>query len=100
MKAFRDTNYCSYFNFHPLYNISKDHLYRISGSEFYEWLFGAETFSGLSRNRPQVTRKKRKLASYGLAQTSINEDRSVELNLPSIERIVSGEVSRTCEKMG
>ena len=90
MKAFRDTNYCSYFNFHPLYNISKDHLYRISGSELYEWLFGAEKFSGL----------KKKLASYGLAQPSMNEDRSVELNLPSIERIVSGEVLRTCEKMG
>ena len=29
-----------------------DPLYRISGSEFYEWLFGAEKFSGLSRNRP------------------------------------------------
>ena len=99
MKAFRDTNYCSYFNFHPLYNISKDHLNRISGSEFYEWLFGAEKFSGLSRSGPQVTREK-KLASYRLTQTSINEDRSVELNLPSIERIVSGEVFRTCEKMG
>ena len=99
MKAFRDTKYCSYFNFHPLQNISKDHVNRIIGSQFYEWFFGAEKFSGLSRYGPQVTRKK-KLASYGLAQTSINEDRSVDLNLPSIERIVSGEVFRTCEKMG
>ena len=31
----------------------KDQLYRISRSEFYEWLFGPEKFSGLSRNGPQ-----------------------------------------------
>ena len=30
----------------------KDQLYTISRSEFYEWLFGPEKFSGLSRNRP------------------------------------------------
>ena len=30
----------------------KDRLYRINGSEFYEWLFGPEKFSGLSRNGP------------------------------------------------
>ena len=53
MKAFRDTKCCNYFNFHYLYNISKDQLYRISGSEFYEWLFEPEKFSGLSRNGPQ-----------------------------------------------
>ena len=41
-KASRDKKLCSYFN---LYS-----LYRISGSEFYEWLFGSEKFSGLSRN--------------------------------------------------
>ena len=26
----------------------------MSGSQFYEWLFGPETFSGLSRNGPHV----------------------------------------------
>ena len=30
----------------------KDQLYRISRSEFYEWLFGPEKFSGLSWNGP------------------------------------------------
>ena len=54
MKAFRDTKYCSYFNFHSLYNISKDQLYRISGSEFYKWLFEPEKVSELLRNGPQV----------------------------------------------
>ena len=43
---------CSYFNLCSLYNIWKDQLYIISGSELYEWLFGPEKFSGLSRNRP------------------------------------------------
>ena len=28
------------FNFYFFYNISKEQLYRIGGSEFYEWLFG------------------------------------------------------------
>jgi len=32
----------------------KDQLYRISRSEFYEWLFGPEKFSELSRNGPQI----------------------------------------------
>ena len=32
----------------------KDQLYRICGSEFYEWFFGPEKFSGLSRNGPQL----------------------------------------------
>ena len=54
MKAFLDTKYCSYFNFHSLYNISKDQLYRISGSEFYEWLFRPEKFSGRSSNGPRI----------------------------------------------
>ena len=40
----------SYFYFNSLYNIGKDQLYRMSRSEFYEWLFGPEKFSGLSRN--------------------------------------------------
>ena len=30
----------SYFNFYSLYNISTDQLYRLSRSEFHEWLFG------------------------------------------------------------
>ena len=35
-----------------LYNISKKLLHRISGSQFYEWLFRPEKFSGLLRNGP------------------------------------------------
>ena len=52
MKASRGTKLCSYFDFYSLYNIWKDQLYRISRPEFYEWLFGPEKFSGLSRNWP------------------------------------------------
>ena len=51
-KASRGTKLCSYFYFYSLYNIWKDQLYRISRSYFYEWLFGSEKFSGLSRNGP------------------------------------------------
>ena len=36
----------------------KDQLYRISRSQFYEWLFGPEKFSGLSRNGPQERKQK------------------------------------------
>ena len=39
-KATRGSKLCSYFGCYSLYNILKDQLYRISGSEFYEWLFG------------------------------------------------------------
>ena len=46
------TKLCCCFNFYSLNNIWKDQLYRISGSEFYKWLFGPGKFSGLSRNRP------------------------------------------------
>ena len=53
-KASRGTKLCSYFYFCSLYNILKDQLYRISRSQFYEWLFGPEKFSGLSRNGPLV----------------------------------------------
>ena len=52
-KASRGTKLYSYFNFYSFYNISKDQLYRISGSEFQKWLFGHETLSRLSRNGPQ-----------------------------------------------
>ena len=51
-KASRSTKLCTYPNFYSLYNIRKDQLHRISGSQFYEWLFGPEKSSGLSRNRP------------------------------------------------
>ena len=51
-KASRGTKFSSYFRFYSFYNILKDQLDRISGSEFYEWLFGPEKFSGLSRNGP------------------------------------------------
>ena len=55
-KASRGTKLCSYCYFYSLYNIWKDQLYRISRSEFYEWLFGPEKFSGLSRNGPLIDR--------------------------------------------
>ena len=51
-KASRDTNLGSYLNFYSLNKIGKEQLYRISGSGFYEWLFGPKKFSGLSRNGP------------------------------------------------
>ena len=54
-KASESTKLCSCFNFYSLYSIWKDQLYGISGSEFYEWLFGPEKFSGLSRNGPQAS---------------------------------------------
>ena len=57
-KASQGTKLCSYFDFYPLYNIWKDQLYRISRSQFYEWLFGPEKFSGLSRNGLQGFRNK------------------------------------------
>ena len=50
MKVFCVTKLSSYFNFYSLYNIWKDQLYKVSGSEFYEWLFGPVKFSGLLRN--------------------------------------------------
>ena len=49
-KVSRATKICIYFNFYSLYKIWKDQLYRISGSEFYEWLFGIVKFSSLLRN--------------------------------------------------
>ena len=49
--ASRGTKLCSCFNFYFLYNTWKDQLYQISGSKFYEWVFGPEKFSGLLRNR-------------------------------------------------
>ena len=49
-KVFRVTKLRSYFNFYSLYNIWKDHLYKVSGSECYEWLFGPVKFSGLLGN--------------------------------------------------
>ena len=52
MKGSQGTKLCSYLNFYSLYNIRKDQLYRISESEFYEWLFGPEKLSGLSRSGP------------------------------------------------
>ena len=54
-KVSRGTKLCSYLNFHSLQNIWKDQLYRTSGSEFCQWLFGPEKFSGLSRNGPQLS---------------------------------------------
>ena len=52
-KASRGTKLCKVFlNFYSLYNMWTDQLYRVSRSEFHEWLFGPEKFSGFSRNGP------------------------------------------------
>ena len=56
MKVSRVTKICSYLSVYSLYNIWKDQLYRISGSEFYEWVFRPVKFSGLLRNACQVTK--------------------------------------------
>ena len=56
-KAYWGTKLCSYFYFYSLYDIWKDQVCRISRPGFYEWLFGPEKFSGLSRNGPQVPLK-------------------------------------------
>ena len=47
-------NFSVYFNFHSLYKTWKHQSYKISGSEYYEWLFGPVNFSGLSRNGPHT----------------------------------------------
>ena len=51
-KVSRDTKLCSYFCFYSPYNTWKDQLYRISKSEFYEWLFGPENSSGFRGTAP------------------------------------------------
>ena len=38
---------------YSLYNIWKDQLHRISGSEFYEWLFGPEKFRDFRETGPR-----------------------------------------------
>ena len=53
-KRLEARNFAFYFYFSSLYNIWKDQLCRISRTYFYEWLFGPEKFSGLSRNGPQI----------------------------------------------
>ena len=53
-KASRGTKLCRYFLFLFLLQHMKDQLYRTSRSQFYEWLFGTEKFSGFSRNGPQA----------------------------------------------
>ena len=56
-KASRGKKLCSYCDLYSLYNMWKTtELYRISGSDLYAWLFGPETFSGLSRNGPRATK--------------------------------------------
>ena len=53
-KASRGTKLCIYFNFYSLYNIWKDQLHKISGSQFCEWLFG--TFDCETGPRPFLER--------------------------------------------
>jgi len=53
-KASRGTELCIYYKIYSFYNVWKDQLYRISGSDFYKWLFGPEKFLGLLKNGPLV----------------------------------------------
>ena len=69
-KASWGTKLCRYFYFYSLYNIWKDQLYRISRSWFYEWLFGPEKFSGLSRNGPLA-----RVAQDMVAQTRVHDQK-------------------------
>ena len=66
-KKSRSTKLCTYFNFYFLYNIWKDQLYRMSGSQLYEWFFGPEKSSGLSRNGPLA-----RVAQGMVAQTRVH----------------------------
>jgi len=45
-------NFAVILIFIPFTTYHKKLLYRISGSQLYEWLFGPDTFSGLLRNGP------------------------------------------------
>ena len=53
-KAFRGTKICTYSNFYPLYKTWKNQLYKISESEFYEWLFGTYETRGPGRTNNQA----------------------------------------------
>ena len=55
-KESRGRKLCSYFNLYSFYNLWKEQFNRVSVSQFCEWLFGPQKFSGLSRNRPLSTR--------------------------------------------
>ena len=91
--ASRGTKLCSYFYFYSLYNILKDQLYRISRSWFYEWLFGPEKFSGLSRNGPLITKG---CCATGIPSIEKSVDESAEraalrlLKLKSVETLRPG----------
>ena len=47
-------NFAKFLNFYSLYNMWTDQLYRVSRSEFHEWLFGPEKFSGFLRKGPKA----------------------------------------------
>ena len=47
-------NFAVIFIYIPFTTYEKTQLYRVSRSEFYEWLFCPEKFSGLSRNGAPV----------------------------------------------
>ena len=51
-KASRGTTFWRYFNSNSLCNVWKDHLCRISGSEFYVWLFGSQKFRDVRETGP------------------------------------------------
>ena len=51
-KTFSCLKLCNEFALSYLEILVKDKLFRISGSQFLEWLFGPEKFTGLSRNGP------------------------------------------------
>ena len=51
-------------------NMLKDQLFKISGLQFDDWLFGPEKFSGLSRNR---------LLDRGVPDPQADLDRGVQI---------------------
>ena len=71
-KASRGTTLYPYIHFYSLYNMWKDQLHRISRLEFYEWLFGPEKLSGLSRNGPLA-----RISEAWLALTGVNYHKEV-----------------------
>ena len=52
-KVFRVTKLCSYFNFDSLYNMWKDQLYRISGSEFTNGFSGPKSLRDFREKSPR-----------------------------------------------
>ena len=65
-KASRGMKLCSSFTSYSLYNLWKGQLYRISGSQFYLWLFGLEkVFGTFEKRAPGFQNNRRYLSRNG-----------------------------------